>query len=191
MVEDSKESLNKAGDLIREGRTKSARAILLDILREDPEDAQAWFMLSYTIPDLERQISAVQRAVRLKPESEKARQRLVDLGGELPDENDLFDVPDPTSPITAELTPILPPAPGKVELPDTTEAVEVDTPTEELDPLDAFRDRGEELDPDRFAFEFESLEHTVVTCLGTHQYSFVERRPTRERPSPISSCWGL
>ncbi|MFN2144185.1 MAG: hypothetical protein ACK2T7_02480 [Anaerolineales bacterium] len=139
MVEDSKESLNKAGDLIREGRTKSARAILLDILREDPEDAQAWFMLSYTIPDLERQISAVQRAVRLKPESEKARQRLVDLGGELPDENDLFDVPDPTSPITAELTPILPSAPGKVELPDTTEAVEVDTPTEELDPLDAFR----------------------------------------------------
>ncbi len=83
MTEDPRESLKKAGDLIREGRTKSARAILLEILREDPENAQAWFMLSYTIPDLEKQINAVQQAMRLKPDSEKARQRLLELGGEI------------------------------------------------------------------------------------------------------------
>jgi len=143
MTEDPKESLNKAGDLIREGRMKSARALLLSILREDSENAQAWFMLSFTIPDLERQLNAVQRAVRLKPESDKLRQRLLDLGGELPEEQESIDDLESAPPITEELEPIFPSTPKPQESPDNAEEIDIDASTEDIDPLDALRNSVE------------------------------------------------
>lgn len=135
------ESLIKAANFIKEGRTKSARSILLSILREDKENAQAWFMLSYSIPDLEKQIFAVKQALIYKPDSAKAQRRLSDLTGELP--------PDSTKPAITEdksLTdqfeeysqPIFPSTTKEAEKKDQSD-LSNRQPEAETDPLEALR----------------------------------------------------
>jgi hypothetical protein len=74
--------LDQAAKRLRAGDQRAARAILVQLLREDPENAQAWYMLSFTVPVVEKQIYALQQAVRFRPDSQKALARLRHLGGE-------------------------------------------------------------------------------------------------------------
>ncbi|MCB2178754.1 hypothetical protein KQH61_05010 [bacterium] len=77
-------SLKQAASHIRAGDIKSARTILVALLREEPDNAQAWFMLSYAVPKLEKQIYSVQQTLRLEPDNEKAQRRLAKLTGQTP-----------------------------------------------------------------------------------------------------------
>ncbi len=77
-------ALKQAANFIRGGDTKSARGILIPLLREDPDNGQAWFMLSYAVPRLDKQIYALQQTLRVDPTNEKAQRRLAKLGGEAP-----------------------------------------------------------------------------------------------------------
>ncbi|MEJ2759187.1 MAG: hypothetical protein P8046_11960, partial [Anaerolineales bacterium] len=77
-------ALKQAASFIRGGDTKSARGILIPLLRDEPDNVQAWFMLSYAVPNPDKQIYAVQQTLRLDPTNEKALRRLTKLGGEIP-----------------------------------------------------------------------------------------------------------
>lgn len=84
MESETYNALKQAADLIRAGDKKAARAILIYILRDEPDNAQAWFMLSYAVPNKDKQIYALQQTLRLVPDYEKALRRLKKLGGEPP-----------------------------------------------------------------------------------------------------------
>ncbi|MGD2027207.1 MAG: hypothetical protein PVI99_05265, partial [Anaerolineales bacterium] len=77
-------ALKQAADLIRAGEKRDAREILIEVLREDPGNAQAWFMLSYAAQKTDKKIYALQQTLRLAPDYEKALNRLKKLGGEPP-----------------------------------------------------------------------------------------------------------
>lgn len=82
MEKDHIELLKEAAALIRQGNTKSARQIIISVLREDQDNFQAWYMLSFAVPVEEKQIEAVQRALLVSPDNPKALERLKKLGGE-------------------------------------------------------------------------------------------------------------
>jgi hypothetical protein len=71
--------LRQAAVHIKEGRQKAARTILVELLRDNPEIDQAWYMLSFSVPMIDRQISALEEALRVNPNNEKALARLMKL----------------------------------------------------------------------------------------------------------------
>jgi hypothetical protein len=75
-------ALRDALTLLRVGDIKAAQSILVEILNVDPNREQAWYMLSLTLQDKERQIYALQQALRLNPGNDKAQARLEMLLGE-------------------------------------------------------------------------------------------------------------
>lgn len=81
MESETIQALKQAATFIRQGDTKSARTILIEILRTNPDNAQAWFMLSYAVPREDKQIYAIQQTLRLEPHNEKAQRRLAKLTG--------------------------------------------------------------------------------------------------------------
>ena len=90
-------ALKQAADLIRAGEKKAAREILVKILRDAPDSAQAWFMLSYAAQKTDKKIYALQQTLRLAPDYEKALNRLEKLGGE-PPATDPFSTPEVPAP---------------------------------------------------------------------------------------------
>lgn len=75
----ARNSLKKALDLVRAGKHDQARPILIELLKDHPNVEQAWFLLSYTLPEGNRQIYALQQALMINPDYQRARQRLADL----------------------------------------------------------------------------------------------------------------
>lgn len=69
-------SIKRALELIRSGKLDAARPILLEILRENETIEQAWFLLSYTLPPGEKQVYALNQALSMDPEFDRARDRL-------------------------------------------------------------------------------------------------------------------
>lgn len=57
----------------------TARTALSAYLEVHPEDASAWYLLSYAAPDKKQQLAAVQRALKFAPENVSAQQRLKQL----------------------------------------------------------------------------------------------------------------
>jgi hypothetical protein len=98
-------SLKQAADLIKLGKTKPARGLIIDVLRADPDNVQAWYMLSFAVPKVDRQIYALQQTIRLEPDHQKAISRLEKLGGEIPDPSKNKETAEPF------LSPIDPPTP--------------------------------------------------------------------------------
>ncbi len=69
-------ALNKAADKIRAGNLDDARELLREILTRNYQIEQAWFLISYTLPELEKRKFALQKALEINPEFDKAKSRL-------------------------------------------------------------------------------------------------------------------
>jgi hypothetical protein len=82
MSAESVSQLKKAADLIRKGKTDKAQALLVKYLRAEPNHAQAWYLLSYTLADPQKKQYALQQALRADPQFERAQQRLLTLRGQ-------------------------------------------------------------------------------------------------------------
>lgn len=76
MAPNSENVLKKAVTLIRGGKMAKARPSLVALLRREPNNAQAWYLLSFTLEDPQKQQYAIQRALLADPDFEKARTRL-------------------------------------------------------------------------------------------------------------------
>jgi pimeloyl-ACP methyl ester carboxylesterase len=71
--------LRRARDLLQAGEREEARLILARILKQDPGVEHAWYLLSFTIEDPQKQRYALNQALRINPAYKKARARLVSL----------------------------------------------------------------------------------------------------------------
>jgi hypothetical protein len=76
MDKESAKSLRQALDHLKSGNVKSARKLLVDFLKTNPESEQAWYMLSFAVPDKDKQIYALNQVLRINPSHEKAQSRL-------------------------------------------------------------------------------------------------------------------
>ena len=82
MAPETEVALRKAIAHIRAGKASRAQPILVGLLRVEPNNAQAWYLLSYVLDDPQRQQYALLQALRISPEFDKARKRLQKLRGE-------------------------------------------------------------------------------------------------------------
>jgi peptide/nickel transport system permease protein len=69
-------SLEKAYNYYRNGQLSRASQLLVELIKHDPEHEKAWHLLSYVLKDLDRQIYAVQRVLKINPQNQTARIRL-------------------------------------------------------------------------------------------------------------------
>jgi hypothetical protein len=125
MVKKTEDILRNAIRQIKAGKGGKARPELVSLLRREPENSQAWYLLSFALDDPQRQQYALLQALRVKPDFEKASKRLSRLRGE--------EGPAPTVPIVAE--PAREPEPAAVAENTVPAFIEQ---KEETPPKDAF-----------------------------------------------------
>jgi hypothetical protein len=63
----------------RTGQNKEAQILLTQVLKEDPEEVQAWFLLSHLVESEQKQLTYLKRVLALDPHHEKAAQQLAQL----------------------------------------------------------------------------------------------------------------
>jgi len=71
--------LIQARNFIQAGRLNDARALLVDLVRQNPNNDQAWLLLSHTLSDPQQKIDCLERALRLNPRNADARAQLDNL----------------------------------------------------------------------------------------------------------------
>jgi hypothetical protein len=96
------DELNQAIGYLRDGNPELARPILVHYLQGHPRSDVGWYLLSFAIPEHERQIESLHRALAINPDNDKARTRLASLTGMVP--------PD------AQKTEAVPPARGAARM---------------------------------------------------------------------------
>jgi hypothetical protein len=73
------QKLQQAIQAARVGDNKKAQYLLSQTLQEDPEEVQAWYLLSLLVDSEAKQTAYLQRTLALDPTHEKAQARLVEL----------------------------------------------------------------------------------------------------------------
>jgi tetratricopeptide (TPR) repeat protein len=71
--------LSRASRLAERGNRAGARDLLIQAIKQDPGNAQAWFMLSLTTDDPDKIAEYLHRVIELNPDDELARRRLQTL----------------------------------------------------------------------------------------------------------------
>lgn len=69
------EAMQKASD----GDVKSAQGILANVLRHEPRNARAWYLLSQIVGDRNREIDCLKKVLEIEPNSHQAKIRLQKL----------------------------------------------------------------------------------------------------------------
>jgi hypothetical protein len=68
----------QAVSAVRSGQHKEAQYLLTQLLKDDPGDAQAWFLLSQLVDSDQRRLSYLKRVIALEPDHELALQQLAE-----------------------------------------------------------------------------------------------------------------
>lgn len=63
----------------RSGQKKEAQYLLTQVLQDDPNEVQAWFLLSHLVDSEGKQVAYLKKVVALDPTHEKAATRLAEL----------------------------------------------------------------------------------------------------------------
>lgn len=80
----SSEPLQVAYRLIREGNKQEAVRILTPIVRADPQNADAWWLLANAVDNPEQKRRALERVLRLRPEDARAQRMYANLQNPAP-----------------------------------------------------------------------------------------------------------
>lgn len=73
--------LKQAEQYLREGKKQSALSALAEYLRQNPNSAKGWWLMSFAAPDSATQIECVERVLGLAPNNVSAHTRLEKLKG--------------------------------------------------------------------------------------------------------------
>ena len=68
--------LQQAAVELRAGRKESARALLIDFVRQNPKSEDGWMMLSLTLADPRQQKDCYKRVLLINPNNTEAREKL-------------------------------------------------------------------------------------------------------------------
>jgi peroxiredoxin len=79
MAEEAPDTLQQAEDALQTGRIETARQILIEYLQRVPASERAWWLLSFTVPEVWQKIDCLERLLALNPANADAQQRLVRL----------------------------------------------------------------------------------------------------------------
>lgn len=71
--------LREAVEKIRAGDRESGRRLLIEILRADPQNEQAWLWLAITFRDPEKRRESLERVLKLNPDNQQAKKLLQKL----------------------------------------------------------------------------------------------------------------
>src|SRR5271157_9464 len=72
-------SIQEAIQKAKSGDLQSAQIILASVLRQEPHNARAWFLLSQVIGDSNREIDCLKKVLEIEPNSQQAKARLQKL----------------------------------------------------------------------------------------------------------------
>jgi hypothetical protein len=75
----SQAQLQEAYQLIRQGQQVEAVRLLVPLVRADPNDADAWWLMANAVSDPAQQRRALEQVLRLRPNDDKARKMLARL----------------------------------------------------------------------------------------------------------------
>lgn len=75
------DQLQQAFRLIKDGNKTQATAILVPIVRAEPNNADAWWLLANAVSSPEQQRRSLEQVLRLRPNDDKARNMLDKIGG--------------------------------------------------------------------------------------------------------------
>jgi len=79
MNQEAKTNLYEAFNRLKAGEPQAAQAILIPILKSDPNLAEAWYLLSFSVQEDQQKIYALRRALQINPNFEDAQVRLITL----------------------------------------------------------------------------------------------------------------
>lgn len=68
--------LQKAKVAYQKGDRTTARSILADVVKEEPSNSQAWYMLSFMVDKVEQVIHCLNQAIKFDPMNSQFRERL-------------------------------------------------------------------------------------------------------------------
>lgn len=74
-----KEQLTKAFQLMKDGEKGQALVIVKGILREDPRNVNAWWMMSHLLEDEDKVVKSLEKVLSLDPNHQVARKKLAKL----------------------------------------------------------------------------------------------------------------
>lgn len=85
-------TLQTADTYLRQGKKGSAKKIILNVLKKDPDCARAWYLLSFSLEEQKGKIRSLQQALKLNPQFSAARKRLEEIRSKpVGDENDVSE----------------------------------------------------------------------------------------------------
>ncbi len=73
------QKLQQAMAAAQSGKSREAQVLLTQVLSEEPEEVQAWFLLSHLVESKQKQLAYLKKVVELDPGHEKAVERLSEL----------------------------------------------------------------------------------------------------------------
>ena len=79
MTQPPADILQRIEGLLRAGKQQEARLLLMEYLKYNPSSAQAWWLMSQAVTDLDQQMDCLQRVLRLDPGNEPACEQFESL----------------------------------------------------------------------------------------------------------------
>ena len=73
------EEIQQAVNLIRSKKNEVAVPVLAGYLQKNPRSEEAWYLLSFAVPDLEDKTESLEQVLKLNPNNEQAKKRLQEL----------------------------------------------------------------------------------------------------------------
>ena len=104
------DQLQQAYQYIRAGSRQEAVQILMPILRANPANADAWWLLANAVTDPNQQKRALEEVLKLRPTDERARKMLNQVAPPPPPSN-TFDMDDDIFSAPTSVTPVAPAEP--------------------------------------------------------------------------------
>ncbi len=71
----------QAQEYLRTQQLSKAQRLLVEYIKQNPNSAQAWYMLSTVVDDPRKQIECLQRVLRINPDNTEAQSRLMKVMG--------------------------------------------------------------------------------------------------------------
>jgi len=79
MSESTEAIIQRAISEASAGNKEAARNTLSGVVRQEPNNARAWYLLSQVIEDKEKVIYCLQKVLELLPDNQQAKERLTQL----------------------------------------------------------------------------------------------------------------
>lgn len=73
------ELVSGAIDAIKAGDKKRARKLLIEAIKLNSQDADAWYVLAAAVPEVEQKIDCLERTLKINPQHEKAKRALAKI----------------------------------------------------------------------------------------------------------------